>query len=306
MTRDALATLAADLRAEARRTDQRRLLVLHGERDDCLDAAFTVVEAAELPDEEVALLSTREGIRFERHRPKHAARLLGTTRQAVLLDAFAEFSPNAVGQSVGAVDGGGLYVLLAPPLSEWPDRRDAFDESLAVPPFGIDDVSGRFRTRLVDTLRRHPGVAIVAVGAADDDGDGGTDDSDGDTDAGDDENTDDETDDHRDDGADREDGPDRDAAGGPDEIERDGLTGADAPPPATEPRTPTDAGFPAVAYESCLTRDQSRALSALERLGERPTIAPRRWSSRPTEAAGNPAPPASPRRASRSRVGTCW
>ncbi|WP_348610539.1 tRNA(Met) cytidine acetyltransferase TmcA [Halobaculum rarum] len=225
-----LAALAARLRAEARRTNQRRLLVLHGERDDCLDAAFTAIEAAGIAADEATLLSTREGVRFERHRPKHASRLLGTTREAVILDAFAEFSPNAVGQSVGAVDGGGLSVLIAPPLDEWPDRRDEFDESLAVPPFGLDDVSGRFRTRLVDTLRTHPGVAIVAVGPEDA----------GDTDGADD--------------------------SGPDEIERDGLTGDEAPPPEPGPATPASSEFPAVAYESCLTRDQSRALSSLERL----------------------------------------
>ncbi|QZX99565.1 tRNA(Met) cytidine acetyltransferase TmcA [Halobaculum rubrum] len=230
MTRDALAALAADLRAEARRTDQRRLIVLHGERDDCLDAAFTVVEAAGIADDEATLLSTREGVRFERHRPKHAARLLGTTRQAVILDAFVEFSPNAVGQSVGAVDGGGLYVLVAPPLDEWPDRRDDFDESLAVPPFGLDDVTARFRSRLVETLRRHPGVAIAAVGPDGAVGPAGADDT------------------------------------APDEIERDGLTGDEAPPPEPGPTTPASSAFPAVAYESCLTRDQSRALSSLERL----------------------------------------
>jgi len=226
-----LAELAAALRAEARRTDQRRLLVLHGERDDCLDAAFTVVEAADVDDDRTALLSTREGVRFERHRPKHASRLLGTTREAVILDAFAEFSPNAVGRSVGAVDGGGLFVLLAPPLGEWPDRRDDFDESLAVPPFGLDDVSGRFRRRFVETLRTHPGVAIVSIGS--DRGDGDTD--------------------RR--------GPD-----GADRIERDGLTGGEASPPAPGPTTPAGPAFPAVAYESCLTRDQSRALSSLEAL----------------------------------------
>ncbi|MFC7068363.1 tRNA(Met) cytidine acetyltransferase TmcA [Halobaculum lipolyticum] len=220
-----IGTLAAALRAEARRTDQRRLLVLHGERDACIDAAFTAVEAADVADGETTILSTREGFRFERHRPKHAGRLLGTTREAVILDAFGEFSPNAVGRSVGAVDGGGLYVLLAPPLEEWLDRRGDFDESLAVPPFGLDDVSGRFRTRFVETLRTHPGVAVVAVGTDDGDGDATE-----------------------------------------DVVERDGLTGDDAATPAPGPTTPADAAFPAAAYESCLTRDQSRALSALERL----------------------------------------
>ncbi|MFB9823167.1 tRNA(Met) cytidine acetyltransferase TmcA [Halobaculum roseum] len=242
----ALASLAADLGAEARRTNQRRLLVLHGDRDACFDAAFTAVESADIADEETTLLSTREGFRFERHRPKHAKRLLGTTREAVILDAFAEFSPDVVGQSVGAVDGGGLYVLLAPPLDDWPDRRDDFDESLAVPPFGLDDVSGRFRTRLVETLRTHPGVAIVGVG--DDAADGADDDA---LDAG-------------GNAGDAADGTVADDTAA--DIERDGLTGDDAPPAEPGPTVPDAAAFPAVAYESCLTRDQSRVLSSLERL----------------------------------------
>ncbi|UIO98555.1 GNAT family N-acetyltransferase [Halobaculum sp. CBA1158] len=255
MTRDAIATLSADLRAEARWTNQRRLLVLHGDRDACLDAAFTAVEAAGIDDDDAAILSTREGFRFDRHRPKHARRLLGTTREAVILDAFAEFSPNAIGQSVGAVDGGGLYVLLAPPLDKWPDRRDEFDESLAVPPFGLDDVSGRFRTRLVGTLRSHPGVAVVDVG-----GEGGPR-ADGDSDA-------DETDgDGVDGGANGDSDGDGDATADA-TVERDGLTGTDSPPPTPEPTVPPDATFPAAAYESCLTRDQSRAVSSLERLRE--------------------------------------
>ncbi|WP_277553077.1 tRNA(Met) cytidine acetyltransferase TmcA [Halobaculum limi] len=211
-----LTGLTQALRKEARRLDQRRLLVLQGTRDDCIDAAFSVVDAAGVADDDVTLLSTREGFRFERYRPKHAGRLLGTTREVVVLDAFAEFSPNAVGKSVGAVDGGGLYVLLVPPLAEWPDRRDDFDESLAVPPFELDDVGGRFRSRLCSTLRDHPGVALVDL--------------------------DSET------------------------VERDGRTGDDASPTAPSPHVPAAAAFPREAYEACLTRDQSRALSSLERL----------------------------------------
>ncbi|MFT4885407.1 MAG: tRNA(Met) cytidine acetyltransferase, partial [Natronomonas sp.] len=48
---------------------------------------------------------------------------------------------------------------------EWPNRRDGFDETLTVPPFGLDDVSGIFRRRLIDTLRAHRGIAIVDVDA---------------------------------------------------------------------------------------------------------------------------------------------
>ncbi|SEO70995.1 tRNA(Met) cytidine acetyltransferase [Halogranum amylolyticum] len=167
-----VSALAGRLRAEAERANERRLLVLAGDRDAGIDAAYDAVEGAGYPDEGVTVVTATEGFRFERLHPKHADRLLGTTRDCVVLDAHGEFSPNAIGRTVGAVDGGGLLVLLTPPLDEWPTRRGGFDEYLAVPPFTVDDVTGRFRKRLVDTLREHPGVAVVDLvsGAVERDG----------------------------------------------------------------------------------------------------------------------------------------
>ena len=160
-----VAGVAAELRAAARRTDHRRLLVLAGDRDTGIDAAFDAVAGADASEDDVAIVTTREGFRFERVAPERADRLLGTTREVVVCDAHEGFSPNVLGRLEGAVGGGGLFVLLTPPLAAWPDRRDSFAESLAVPPFGVADVSGRFRARLVDTLRSHPGVAVVDVDA---------------------------------------------------------------------------------------------------------------------------------------------
>ncbi|TKX62339.1 tRNA(Met) cytidine acetyltransferase [Halorubrum sp. ASP1] len=229
-----IAGVARDLRAEAERANERRVLVLAGDRDRGVDAAYDAVESLGVDDGAVTMVSTREGFRFEETRPRNADELLGRTREAVVLDCHERFVPNALGRAVGAVDGGGLLVLLTPPLDDWPGIRDRFDDSLAVPPFGIGDVTGRFRERLVATLRAHPGVAVVALGdsAADDaverDGLTGADGS-GDDDA--------------------PDGPD--AVGGPDERS--------APPGAR---------FPAAAYEACLTADQARALRAFESLAD--------------------------------------
>ena len=159
-----IAEATRELRAEARRTNERRVLVLAGDRDPGVDAAYDAVEALGVDDEAVSLVSTREGFRFEEHRPRSADELLGRTREAVVLDCHEWFVPNALGRAVGAVDGGGLLILLTPPLDEWPAVRDGFDESLAVPPYGRDDVTGRFRDRLVETVRTHPGIGIVALG----------------------------------------------------------------------------------------------------------------------------------------------
>ena len=170
-----LRSLAADLRAAARDSNQRRLLVLAGGRDAGIDAAFDVLDGADVPDDEATFVTAREGFRFERVHPTHAGTLLGTTRTAVVCDAHEAFSPNVLGRLAGVVAGGGLFVLLAPPLDEWPERDGAFEASLAVPPFDAADVGGRFRTHLAATLRTHPGVAVVDVDAGTVERDGATD-----------------------------------------------------------------------------------------------------------------------------------
>jgi tRNA(Met) cytidine acetyltransferase len=154
-----LGEVAAALREEARATNERRLLVLAGDRDACYEAADGALDAADVDREATTLVGTGE-LGCERVGPKRADRLLGTTRECVVFDAHADFRPNALGRVVGAVDGGGLFVLLAPDLDSWPDRRTDFDRTLAVPPADPEDVSGNFRRRFAETLRAHPGVAV--------------------------------------------------------------------------------------------------------------------------------------------------
>jgi tRNA(Met) cytidine acetyltransferase len=162
-TNPAVRTLASDLAARAGATDQRRLLVLSGDRDAGWDAAFDAVEGAGVDENAVTFVSTREEVRFDRVSPARADSLLGTTRTAVVCDAHEGFSPNLFGTLSGVVDGGGLLILLTPPLDEWPDATTEFDAGLAVPPFSSTAVAGRFRRRFVDLLRTHPGVAVVDV-----------------------------------------------------------------------------------------------------------------------------------------------
>lgn len=151
------------LRSEAQATNERRMLVLSGTASETSDAVAEAIEAMNVTDDVVTVVGRDSGFPGEHLSTVHADRLLGRTRDVVVLDCTARCDPNALGQAVGAVDGGGLFVLLAPSLSSWPDRRDDFDASLAVPPFEVSAVSGNFRRRLLETLRTHPGIAIVDV-----------------------------------------------------------------------------------------------------------------------------------------------
>ena len=161
-----LPTLVARLRANAQEANERRLLALTGDREAGIDAAYTAIEAADTDDDAVGLVTTEEGFRYEQLHPDHAGELLGTTREIVVFDCHEGFSANALGQVTGAVNGGGLLVLLLPRLAELPNRLAALVDQVAVPPFDRDDVGGRFRKRIADTLRTHPGVAIVSLPAS--------------------------------------------------------------------------------------------------------------------------------------------
>ncbi|WP_254837686.1 tRNA(Met) cytidine acetyltransferase TmcA [Natronomonas marina] len=158
---DAVRATARDLRAEADATDERRLLVLAGGRETGYRAARAACEAADLT---AVSLSERDVV-GERLSPDRAGDLLGETHDCVVVDCHDACRPNALGRAAGAVDGGGLLLFVTPPLDAWPATRDGFDETLAVPPFELDDVDGVFRRRLVGTLRAHRGVAVVDVDA---------------------------------------------------------------------------------------------------------------------------------------------
>ncbi len=153
--------IARSLRAEARRANERRLLVLAGDPDRTRERARAALDAADIPSAETTVVGPEPFLDCEHHEQSRAEELLGRTRTAVVVDVHEELRPDAVGRTVGAVDGGGLYVILAPSLDKWPEERDGFDASLAVPPFGVEDVTGHFRQRFVETLRAHRGIAIV-------------------------------------------------------------------------------------------------------------------------------------------------
>lgn len=228
-----LAALVGDLHAEARRTNQRRLLVLAGSREAGIDGAYSAIESTDTDAEAVSFVTTREGFRYHRLPPHGASELLGTTREIVVYDCHEAFSANTLGQVGGAVGGGGLLILLTPPLAEIPHRLDALVDQVAVPPFDRAAVGNRFRHRLVETLTTHPGVAIANVEA----------------------------------------GPspeapllvtvERDGLTNPPAEQR----GQSLQPTVHRPSR-TETSFPAAAFEACLTDDQARAVAHLAALSE--------------------------------------
>jgi tRNA(Met) cytidine acetyltransferase len=149
------------LRAEATATNERRLLVCTGDPESTRRAVTVAIEAGAF-DGTVVSVSDRTLV-GERVGPKSVSELLGTTHDCVVVDCHDICLPNTLGAATGAVDGGGLLILLTPPLEAWPEMDGGLEEMLAAPPFPTSTVGDRFKRRLIRALRAHRGVAIVDV-----------------------------------------------------------------------------------------------------------------------------------------------
>uniref|UniRef100_A0A7C2ZN11 tRNA(Met) cytidine acetyltransferase TmcA n=1 Tax=Ignisphaera aggregans TaxID=334771 RepID=A0A7C2ZN11_9CREN len=60
-------------------------------------------------------------------------RFLGTTYQLLVMDLVNSLKPNDVGRLVNIIEGGGMIIAFTPKWSEWSNRKNLFQMSLAVP-----------------------------------------------------------------------------------------------------------------------------------------------------------------------------
>ncbi len=91
-----------------------------------------------------------------------ASRVLGREFRLVVFDAFCGFDPDALAAVAGTLRGGGLLLLLAPPLEQWPAFPDPERERITVAGLAPTTVGGRFLRRFATLLRRDPDVLILA------------------------------------------------------------------------------------------------------------------------------------------------
>ncbi len=156
---DEIRRLATGLREQARASRQRRLLVLAGDADGGRGVAGDLCRT--LPLSPASWVSAHSPDAAESLAGRQALALLGQEREAVIFDAHSGFDPDVFGAVSGAVVGGGLLILLTPPLDQWPDFADPAAERISIAPLTFADVSGRFLQRLVRLLNAAEGVTVV-------------------------------------------------------------------------------------------------------------------------------------------------
>jgi tRNA(Met) cytidine acetyltransferase len=141
---DMLAALVRALRLQARAAGHRATLLLSG------DADWTATMRCMRRRDPGARphLADRSALVAGALPLRAADRLLGSDLDLLVYDAHSGFDPDGFGAATGAIRGGGLLLLLTPPLGDWPDLADPQAERIAVWPHTAASVGGRFLRRL--------------------------------------------------------------------------------------------------------------------------------------------------------------
>jgi tRNA(Met) cytidine acetyltransferase len=156
---DTLATLVRALRLQARAAGHRATLLLSGDGDWTATSALHAVAA--IPELAPTWLTDRPLVAGAL--PLRAAdRLLGADLELLVYDAHSGFDPDGFGAATGAIRGGGLLLLLTPPLGDWSDCTDPQAERIAVWPHTAASVKGRFLRRLATFLTPGPSLVHLA------------------------------------------------------------------------------------------------------------------------------------------------
>jgi tRNA(Met) cytidine acetyltransferase len=160
---DTLETIVLTLQRKAQAAGHRATLLLSGDADWTATHVRRCVAA--LPNQVPTWLTERP--LADGALPLRAAdRLLGSDLDLLVYDAHSGFDPDGFGAATGAIRGGGLLLLLTPPLADWPALADPQAERIAVWPNTAASVGGRFLRRLARLLGTDPGLTHLAQGDA--------------------------------------------------------------------------------------------------------------------------------------------
>lgn len=131
---------------KSKAANHRALLVLSGARNEC----WTLLEQLLRNSGLSTFLSYQppDTCPVKCHALKRATDLLGSNNDCVIFDAWGGFDPDAFGIISGSINGGGLAVLISPPLNQWSDYADPENKRLAVHPLEASDVSGFYLKRI--------------------------------------------------------------------------------------------------------------------------------------------------------------
>ena len=155
--------LIVKLQKEAKKYNERRMIVLAGDREKSFGIVFSFISNFK---GKIALLSYLEmkvdGV--DCFHLKDSGKLLGTTYDLLILDVYHSLQPSDIGKLYGIVRGGGLIFLITPRLEEWKNMLNRYHYRILTPPYKEKDIRKNFIPWFVEKLRKYDGIAIIEDG----------------------------------------------------------------------------------------------------------------------------------------------
>ncbi len=130
--------------------DQRQTLVLSGAATWNRVTAASLLQRAQCPS--ACWIGGDGPGQFESLELVKAKKILGRELDGLVLDCNQSFDPDALGAAAGTLRGGGLLLLLTPPLENWPAQAQALIGGA---------MGGRFIRRLTDLLQETDTVCVL-------------------------------------------------------------------------------------------------------------------------------------------------
>ncbi len=162
-TPDQISSLIADLSAQLKSNRHRACLVIAGDEIWVRQSTNNLLD--QITDKnlykDIRWVSSTAPENSSIINPSKIQNILGDETDVVIFDAWSGFNPDTFGAVAGILRGGGLLLLLTPPLSSWPSFNDPEYQRITVYPTPAEKMTGRFLERLVGIIQEHQHTIIL-------------------------------------------------------------------------------------------------------------------------------------------------
>ncbi len=152
---DAIVELALNQREQAQGAYQRRGLLISGSNEWCSEVALKI---AALFDQQQVWITRQPPTGVEAYAGREVLQRLGSEVDLLVYDCHDGFDVDAFGAASGLIKGGGLLLLLTPPLQDWPQLPDPEAQRF----FKSDCVSSNFIKRFIQISKASDALLLVS------------------------------------------------------------------------------------------------------------------------------------------------
>lgn len=155
--------LYQSLKRQAEQYHHRRLLVLSGDREWGVQWAQTFIQSLDNHSQPLWVSDQR----FEGQKTlsdKECFALLGTESSHIIFDSYAGFNANTISAISGTLMGGGVFILITPPLHEWSAFADADFQRFLSYPSQVGDQLSYFLQRVSQKLFSSSETLVIQQG----------------------------------------------------------------------------------------------------------------------------------------------